>query len=220
MKYALVNGERREPVTGAHGRCTACGGLTVAKCGQTKIHHWAHKSKLECDRWWENENEWHREWKNRFPVGWQEVVQRSDSGEFHRADVKTENGWVLEFQYSAIASEERLARIGFYEKLVWVVHGSRRKKDPAQFFGSLKAVKLVEDSLFRRACDVVGDKSSLVREWCNEKAPVFVDFGEPEVLWCLLPCPAERRPVVVEVLRERFVELLLARSALSAVVRS
>lgn len=209
MKFAIVNGERSEAVASFKGICAACGSPTVAKCGNTKIHHWAHKSKLDCDRWWENETEWHREWKNRFPITWQEIVQRSDNGDFHRADVQTENGWVLEFQYSAIDRDERLARIGFYQKLVWVVHGSRRKKDRAQFFGSLKAIKVVEDSLFRRACDVVSDKSVLVRDWSNDRSPVLFDFGEPEVLWCLLPSSAERKSVVVEVLRERFVEMLL-----------
>jgi competence protein CoiA len=61
----------------------------------------------------ENETEWHRNWKKHFPDAWQEVVQRDSSGEFHRADVKTEKDWVLEFQYSAISPVERSSRIAF-----------------------------------------------------------------------------------------------------------
>jgi len=53
-----------------------------------------------CDNWWENETQWHRDWKNHFPVEWQEVVQIAEDGEKHIADVKTSEGWVVEFQHS------------------------------------------------------------------------------------------------------------------------
>jgi len=53
----------------------------VAKCGEVRIWHWApHRSRL-CDPWWENETEWHRNWKEQFPVNWQEVVHQAVSGE-------------------------------------------------------------------------------------------------------------------------------------------
>lgn len=44
-----------------------------------------------------------------------------ESGEKHIADVKTDSGWVLEFQHSNINPKERLSRNSFYPKLVWVV---------------------------------------------------------------------------------------------------
>jgi competence protein CoiA len=47
----------------------------IARCGSQRIHHWAHKNKSEqCDHWWENETEWHRNWKASFPVDWQEIT--------------------------------------------------------------------------------------------------------------------------------------------------
>lgn len=210
MKYAIVNGEQQEAQTGVVGTCPGCSSPLVAKCGNIKIHHWAHKGKLDCDPWLENETEWHREWKKHFPVPWQEVIHRAESGEFHRADVKTDKSWVLEFQYSAIESAERASRNAFYEKLVWIVNGLRRKKDPVQFFGSLKVVKTLEDSVFRRACDVNSDKSALLRDWSNATAPVFFDFNEPEVLWCLLPRSPDGNAVVVEIIRQRFIDLHLS----------
>ncbi len=132
MKFALLNDERIEATKGAKGVCPCCGNDLVAKCGEVYIHHWAHKKKCD-DYWWENETEWHRNWKNKFPKEWQEVIQYAESGEKHIADVKTSSGWVIEFQHSAIAREERDSRDYFYNKLIWVVDGTRRKTDIKQF---------------------------------------------------------------------------------------
>jgi ribosomal protein L33 len=57
------------------------------KCGKIKVHHWAHKNDLNCDSWREPETEWHRQWKNRFPNDWQEVVKFDKEGNKHVADV-------------------------------------------------------------------------------------------------------------------------------------
>jgi hypothetical protein len=50
----------------------------------------------------ENETEWHRAWKDQFPPEWQEIVHLAGDGERHIADVKTGDGWVIEFQHSYI----------------------------------------------------------------------------------------------------------------------
>lgn len=102
MKYALVNDERQEAQTGLSGKCTCCGHPTVAKCGEVKIWHWAHRGKRMCDAWWENETKWHRAWKEQFPKEWQEVVHLAEDGEKHIADVKIEQEYVIEFQHSLI----------------------------------------------------------------------------------------------------------------------
>ncbi len=75
--------------------------------------HWAHLKSKDCDPRWEPETEWHRWWKNQFPVAWQEIGHTARSGEMHRADVKTESGLVLEFQYSALSEVERASREEF-----------------------------------------------------------------------------------------------------------
>jgi len=212
MKFALSNGERQEAQPKLTGACIGCGAPMISKCGKEKIWHWAHKTKLECDPWWENETEWHRNWKGHFPKDWQEKIHFAEDGQKHIADVKTDKDWVLEFQYSAINPDERASRNAFYGKLVWVVNGLRRKKDPIQFFSSLKFIKNVEDPVFRRACDITSDKSAIFRDWSNNKAPVFFDFGEPEFLWCLLPLNSEGKAVVIEVFRKQFIQLHLANS--------
>src|SRR4051812_6395999 len=124
MQYALVNGLRTEPNKGLKGSCLGCGREVLAKCGNIKIHHWAHKTLQECDSWWEPETAWHREWKNLFPERFREVVFTDPiTNEIHRADVHTSKGVTLEFQNSPIAIEELKSREAFYLKLIWVVNG-------------------------------------------------------------------------------------------------
>ena len=78
----------------------------LARCGSKKVWHWAHKGRRHYDHWWENETEWHRNWKNIFPTDWQEVPARDGTGELHIADIKTPHSLVLEFQHSAIKLDE------------------------------------------------------------------------------------------------------------------
>jgi competence protein CoiA len=146
-----------------------------ARCGTERIWHWAHKRDRLCDKWWESETEWHRTWKDQFPTDWQEIIHCSDDGERHIADVKTDVGWVIEFQYSFIKPEERRSREAFYKQLVWVIHGTRRKRDWPQLMNAWKqgAAPIGETSIRR----VNADESRLMREWAGCKAPVFFDLG-------------------------------------------
>jgi hypothetical protein len=114
MKFALVNGEPLEAQPGLSGECPACSHPMVAKCGEFRIRHWAHRGGRRCDPWWEPESEWHRNWKNQFPDAWQEVIHLAPNGAKHIADVKTEHGWVIEFQHSHLEHEERRSRDAFY----------------------------------------------------------------------------------------------------------
>jgi competence CoiA-like predicted nuclease len=68
MQFALVNEKKTEPMPGGKGICSCCGSETIAKCGKYKLWHWSHKSKKNCDSWWENETKWHRQWKSYFPI--------------------------------------------------------------------------------------------------------------------------------------------------------
>src|SRR6267142_346180 len=105
--------------------CPVCGTAMIAKCGDIKVRHWAHLGRRTCDHWWEPETVWHRDWKNHFPLSWQERIHSSENGEKHIADVKTGRGVVLEFQHSFLHSNERESREKFYPKLVWVVDALR-----------------------------------------------------------------------------------------------
>ncbi len=114
MKWALVDGQRQEANPDRLAICPACKSPVFARCGDIRIPHWAHRGKRDCDKWWENETEWPRNWKDRFPANRQEIVHLAENGEWHIADVKTDQGWILEFQHSSIYPEERKAREAFY----------------------------------------------------------------------------------------------------------
>ncbi len=129
MKFSYVDGIKVEAFKGGVGKCICCGNETIAKCGSKRINHWAHKTLIDCDPWWENETPWHREWKNRFPNDWQEVIHFDDkSGEKHIADVKTKNGIIIEFQNSPMSLEELESREKFYKNVVWILNGAKFKK--------------------------------------------------------------------------------------------
>jgi len=184
MKLALVNGQRQEAQPNLSGKCPACDHPMVAKCGEVKIWHWAHQGRRFCDAWWENETEWHRGWKGQFPVDWQEIVHYAEDRERHIADVKTDRGWILEFQHSYITPEERRSREAFYPKLVWVVDGTRRKRDRNQFVKAFEGGTPVgRNSLVRRT---ISDECLLLREWSGSPAPVFLDFGDEQILGWLV----------------------------------
>ena len=171
--------------------CQICGSELIARCGEVKINHWAHKGNRSCDPWWENESDWHRSWKGKFPKDWQEKIHFDESGEKHIADVKTNEDWCIEFQHSYLNPEERRARNAFYRKLVWVVDGTRRKTDKKQF------QKIISESI-RLLTQIpilqvhFPDECRLLKEWHDNAVPVFFDFQETEdaeqsMLWFLFP---------------------------------
>ncbi len=129
MQYALVDGERKEAFPGGTGSCPACAAAMVAKCGPRIIHHWAHRGRRNCDPWWENETEWHRKWKNRFPEDCREISHTAPDGEIHRADIKTPTGIYIEVQHSSMTDAERESREAFYQNLVWVIDGTPFRKN-------------------------------------------------------------------------------------------
>ncbi|MEQ1875936.1 MAG: hypothetical protein ABL958_04770 [Bdellovibrionia bacterium] len=209
MKFALVNEERREAEKGISGSCIGCEQLMIPKCGPIKVKHWAHKTVCECDHWWENETEWHRTWKNFFPIECQEIRHKAESGEWHIADVVTKQGHFLEFQHSFLKTEEREARNKFYgSELIWVVDGLRRKNDQSQFDKILKDSKQINPTLGLFRLPALVDESSLLSEWFGCSGPVFFDFGLGLPLWILFPGGTHSYRYVGPFSRQSFVELL------------
>lgn len=123
MKYAIVEEVKTSASPGLKGECSFCGSTVISKCGDVNIWHWAHIPKRNCDSWWENETEWHREWKNHFDIRHQEVIHYAEDGEKHIADVKTDDGLVIELQNSSISYAEIQSRNNFYKNIIWIVNG-------------------------------------------------------------------------------------------------
>lgn len=203
MRFAIVGGEKREAAKGLGGLCIGCDRPMIPVCGVKRERHWRHKVDCECDHWWENETEWHRKWKNRFSAEFQEIRHRVESGEWHIADVKTTQGWVLEFQNSPISFEERDARNAFYRTIVWIVNGARVKRERDQFFQAIQnGIRICENPQVLR---VSSSESSLIEKWVGSQAPVYFDFGDDEVLWCMYPTGSGPWCFMAPVRREDFV---------------
>lgn len=211
MKFALVNGERKEAEPSLKGECIVCGSSTLARCGKVRMHHWAHKASPRCDPWWEPETEWHRAWKNQFPSDWQEFVHQAGNGEKHIADVKTKTDWVLEFQHSFIKPEERKSREDFYKKMMWVVDADRSPQYKSRF---LKALK--DNGFTNRQhpeITAIASKLELLRTWVTSSSHVIFDLGE-DALWWLRPESDEYWSYLVSIPRSMFIEFHLRADSL------
>jgi len=185
MKFALIDGHLREAAPDLTGLCPWCGSPMRAKCGSVRIWHWAHEGTepRHCDRWWENETEWHRNWKARFPDRWQEC-RCTDGAVWHVADVRTAQGWVLELQHSRITAKERASREAFYPKLIWVVDAAAQHQLKGRFLKAYQRWTAVDpDSGIAQ----LPSEGTLLRTWVLSRTHVFFDFGDGEQLWWLAP---------------------------------
>lgn len=118
MIWAIQNGIRIIATPKQRAICPLCLHGVISKCGKIKMNHWAHKLGEECDSFKEPETFWHINWKSHFPKEFQEVV----IGE-HRADIRTKERLIIEFQNSPLSPEEILERENYYKKMVWVLNG-------------------------------------------------------------------------------------------------
>jgi hypothetical protein len=219
MKYALINSERQEAQPGLSGKCDCCDSPVIAKCGKVKIWHWAHSGKKKCDSWKEPETEWHREWKDQFPKEWQEIIHPAENGDKHRADVKTDQGYVIEFQHSPIKLEECQSREGFYIKMIWIVNGTRRLRDKNKFIDVWEQSIPFDNKVQARKLVSYLDDCALLRDWHSSKAPVFFDFGE-DILLGLLPKgfllkTIEEKRYVFKIKRNELISYFLPASQMS-----
>lgn len=223
MKFALVDNQKKEAEKGLKGFCPICQQPVIAKCGKYKIKHWAHKSLEHCDTWWENETEWHRQWKNTFPVEWQEIVAFDEkTGEKHIADIKTNGGMVVEFQHSNISEEERISREKFYKNMIWIVDGTRRKRDFGHFEEAFEFNDIWPAAQKCLLYVLEYGDYYLPKEWQSSNVPVLFDFkglldkneeeydNNPlrEPLWCLLPVRGNKINVLFEFDRNKLVEMI------------
>lgn len=203
MKFAVVDGRRQEAQPGLTGQCRGCERQVVAKCGEVRIWHWAHRVRDRCAAAGETETEWHRAWKNEFPEAWQEFVHTAEDGERHIADVKTPTDWVLEFQHSRIEPEERRSREAYYSRLIWIVDGKKRSRDFPKFMQSWEDghPRGIESPIRK----LVYPEGALLRDWAGSRAHVLFDFQDGHALWWLHPGSDDTQAYVYRIARELFV---------------
>jgi len=195
MRFALIDDKLVEAAPGLQGLCSGCLQPVIAKCGIQRIHHWSHRTSKTCESWWEPESQWHRAWKSNFPVEWQEkVLPDQRTGEKHIADVRTSHGLVIEFQHSHIAPQERAMRENFYQTMVWVVDGTRLKRDYVRFQNAVKDFRATDmQNIFL----VEFPDECFSSAWLKSSEPVIFDFrgigsvaeleNKSHGLYCLFP---------------------------------
>lgn len=206
MKYALVDGARQEAQPKIPGICPCCDSPVIPKCGRVRKPYWAHKSKQICDSGKESETPWHRAWKDCFPKEWQEIVHTAENGNKHRADVKTDQGYAIEFQHSPIKFEERQSREDFYKSMLWIVNGTRRPNDKETFINLGKCTVPVKGKGEMWKLKGGFEKCPLLRDWGDSNAPVFFDFGENFLLGILPKDPSDEERYMVGIDRNALIE--------------
>jgi competence protein CoiA len=206
MKYAIVNNIKAEAIKGVIGTCPNCRAELIAKCGNIKIHHWSHKRLNNCDNWWETETAWHRNWKNNYPVDWQEISMKdSKSGEKHIADILTGDNLVIEFQHSFINSTERQSREVFYKNMVWVIDGRRLKLDYPRFLKGMDTFRPVRKGISL----LYFPEEYISSSWLGSKMPIILDFNKYQStddsapalipLYCIFPVRIDGAAVIAEI---------------------
>ena len=180
MRYALVDGIKTEATPKAQGKCLCCGAEVIAKCGDKRAWHWAHKNNEECNYSKKDaKTPWHENWQKQFPPDWCEVrCTDEQTGEIHIADIKTTNGLVVEFQHSAINPEERSSREQFHKNMIWVVDGTKCKYDFVHFGENLKNLELFatnkEKNILLYKVKIIDN--FLPERWRTLKVPTYFDF--------------------------------------------
>lgn len=217
MQFAMIDNSRIEAQPLLKGLCSCCSKPVIAKCGTRKIWHWAHRSKTECDNWWEPETEWHRTWKNNYHADWQEISLTDErTREKHIADVRAVHNLVIEFQHSNIDPQERTSRERFYKNMVWVVDGTRLKRDYPRFLKEWRrdGISEVHQTDKEGIFEVWFPEFCFPEAWLKSSVPVIFDFqgdgtmidseGMRSKLYCLFP-QVGRHARVAEISRKAFI---------------
>ena len=138
----------------------------------------------------------------------------SATGEKHIADIKTVSELVIEFQHSAIQPTEVKCREAFYKNMVWVVDGTRPKRDYPRFCKGFSGLRPAGIAGFFRSSF---PDECLPAGWLTSSVPVYFDFrgtnpiGEQDerrsALWGLFPDRIEGDAILAGVRREEFIKL-------------
>jgi competence CoiA-like predicted nuclease len=119
--------------------CPDCDGVLIAKCGEIKIWHWAHRSGIQCDPWAEPETAWHLGWKLWLMEHRHARIEVRMAGGKHRADAVMLNGDVVELQHSPIDPATIREREEFYRHMVWLYNATgHRWWSRCEFFAKEK----------------------------------------------------------------------------------
>ena len=172
------NKEKILATKNSKGKCPFCGMTVIACTGEIKNWYWRHETQAKSDclaSTYENEGAWHNTWKHLFGKEFSEIYC-SNLNEKRIADVKLQNGLVIEIQHSNISTDIIRSRERFHKKLIWVFDASGAEAD-----GRLR----VEENFYHW----IQPRLSLTSCTC----PIFLDVGFGNVF--------EIREIIIEKFR-------------------
>lgn len=145
------------------GYCPDCGEKITPKCGQIKIHHWSHKPGGQC-QYGSGETEWHLRWKSYTSPENCEVKIGN-----HRADIRNDNGLVIELQHSNMSIDVIREREEAYDNMIWLLDCN---DCDITFTGVARTVAVaVERSLYYYTWKYAK------QAWASCTRPLFLDVG-------------------------------------------
>ena len=202
MYLALIDNNITEASPNLEGTCPLCKQKVISRCGNINIWHWAHNSEIDCDSWIKPESKWHFNWKMSFGKENSEVSIENNN-EKHRADVKTSNQLIIEFQNSPISTDDIIDREEFYGyEMIWVINGEK-SRNRIKFKGSINNKKcwidlinekmIINEGWYVNQFSVSDEKlieveinedtlfsftwSNPKRSWRESERDIFIDFG-------------------------------------------
>lgn len=141
------------------------GRILIAKQGPQIAWHFAlhpDETNYDCDRkgYKSDKSDWHRDWQSYSQISHIEVYMRkliNGKEKCHIADLIDKDGYVVEFQHSAISSDDVKHREEFYDKMYWVIDAT-----------SSQWISHGENNI------LIKQKESW---WENFSKPMFLDIG-------------------------------------------
>jgi len=171
MRYAILNNSRVEAKTEYREQkciCPECNAEVIPVCGNTYAHHWRHKVKTDCILEYTPMTPWHKAWQNQFDDSCREIVHFDEiTKEKHVADIKTQNGIIVELQHSAISIEERVSREKFYKNMIWIIDGRK-------YYEKFKKIKYKQINQYQFIC--LNPNEGFPSEWLNCSVPIYFDY--------------------------------------------
>jgi competence CoiA-like predicted nuclease len=169
-EFAISDNNERIPASPRTlGYCPVCKTRMIPRCGSKRKWHWSHKPKVTCDHWWENETPWHRQWKEKVPEEFREIVIEKD-GVKHIADIQFSSGVVVELQNSRLSFAEKGEREKFYQKMYWILNAE-----------NWNVKKLLDCNFFGDVLYSMKPRQDWFQDFLNF-IPIFLDLGGNEII--------------------------------------
>jgi competence CoiA-like predicted nuclease len=153
MLYAIFNKEKTLPTKTIEAVCPFCNLPVIAKMGDKKIHHWAHKTlspnclAYEYDKY-KPMSEWHRNWQLQFDKDKVEVRHykwTNNIADICLGNPDTDDYLVIELQHSNIPYKKIIERIENYKNVYFVIDKSKENKYTLTSFKEVNEWNLIKD---------------------------------------------------------------------------